>query len=519
MRFVNRHDEELNPLVRSMIRGALGVVFGFVLAALPTQAAELADAITVQIVRPDLQGERVIDLFKGSRAASPAAALAAWKYAGRGAVSLGKPLEAAIAAFNPGMVREFRGLDGTEIVVGFTSGTGRPHWSARSPNDDGTYAAFTTALALTDGANEEPIGDVPVLRLGPPGSAVSARRDGRLVLASSRDDLIAALDRAVMTPESRAGFHVRLDPPGLKALTTVTGRRLSAGFDAMGCREALGWASLDDETLSFEVTARLTASVKAAPSLDPSWLAAIPATGVLQAVSVALDTRPEALDAVFGVLDRIDRADPARVDLAPLRTRLNLLAVAARVRPEVDLWPDLRGVTFALLVDNAGKTDGAIIALHTNSPDSATRIAGKTFPRLASSFIQGGKVADSGPTLGKVANKPLSLTTRGATVIVGWGETALAAATDAWDHPGRSAGEAIRAAWGATSPQRVGALWPGRLRSVPRPLAQALAEAPPVVWQGRAEGENSRDIVRWSGLRGVIRRWLEALPLETPPDR
>ena len=132
----------------------------------------VAVAVAVRAVRPDVQGERLIGLFRGSRAASPAAALAAWKHATGGRFSLGKPLEAALAALNPPMARELKILDGAELLVGFAPG-GPTRWQAVVPNDDGSLAAMATALALTDGAREDPLGGVPVLPARP------ARRGAR----------------------------------------------------------------------------------------------------------------------------------------------------------------------------------------------------------------------------------------------------------------------------------------------------------------------------------------------------
>ena len=143
------------------------------------------EAIAVRAVRPVEQGERLIDLFRGSHP-HPAAALAAWKQATGGRVSLGKPLEAAIAALNPGMIHELKSLDGSDFLIGFAPET---RWRAIFPHDDGSLAALGVALALTDGAREEPLGSVPVLRLGPPGAPLSASRPGRLALASTRDGL------------------------------------------------------------------------------------------------------------------------------------------------------------------------------------------------------------------------------------------------------------------------------------------------------------------------------------------
>lgn len=516
------------------LRSRLGAL---VLAVFPSpaRAAEAPEtALTVRLVRPQEQGERLIDLFRGARAPNPAAALAAWKHATGGRGSLGKPLEAAVAALNPAMVREFRGLDGAEFALGFAPTTGSARWRATVPNDDDSFAALASALALTDGAVEEPFGSAPVLRVGPAGAPLAAVRDGRLALGSTREELRAALDRLHTPPAPEpgpSGVRARLDPDGLRGLTSPAGRRLSAWFDALGYTEADGRLSLDGAALTCEVTARLNPAAPGVspPVLDPSWLDTIPSAGVVAAAAAALDTSAGSLDAAFAALDRVDRADPARAGVAPLRTRLNLLAAAARVRPEADLWPNLKGVTAAFLVDDAGRPSGAVVALHATTPDAAGRIARDVLPRLSASFLAGRKAdnqgqpaADGVTPLGTVDGRPLSCTTRGRTVLIGWGDGSLAAALEASEHPERSAGAALREGWGAVPPQRAGGLWVGRLRAVAAPgspLALALAASPPVVWQGRNAGATARDVARWPGLDTTVRRWLDALPLEPPPDR
>jgi hypothetical protein len=117
---------------------------------------------------------------------------------------------------------------------------------------------------------------------------------------------------------------------------------------------------------------------------------------------------------------------------------------------------------------------------------------------------------------------PVEAAARGASVWIGWGEGVLGESLEAAGHHQRSAGALIRSSWGASAPQRAGAFWPGRtdqLIAPGSPLARALNDAPPVVWQGRIDGPVARDEVVWNGLRGVVRRWLDALPLEPPPDR
>jgi hypothetical protein len=491
------------------------------------------DAVTVRVVRPDEQLERVIGLFRGAKAKDPAAALAGWKHATGGAKSLGKPLEAAIAALNPAMIPELRGLDETRLTFGFDQGTGRLHWRSVVPHDDGSLAALRAALALTDGAADEPIGEVTVLRLGPPGSALSVHRADRAVFASNRVELRAGLESDVPVPSDRfsaPGWHLQLDPAGLRAISNVDGKRLSEALDAIGCKTAEAWTGLDNQTLSLSVTTRHAPALPGGPAIEPTWLAAIPAEGVLAACTFALGTEADALAGTFAVLDRVERADPARAGVAPLRTRLNLIASAARVRPEIDLWPNLRGFTVVVLVDPGGETRGALLSLHATSVESAARIAGQVLPRLVTSLTRA-KPPEPGPAaepnlkdirrLGVVDGKPLAATTRGTSVLIGWGRGSLEKGLDALSDPSHSEAETIRRGWGASPPQRAGALWPGLLKRVSppdSPLARALHEAPPVVWRGWTSGETSRDEVRWTQLDAVIRRWLEMLPLETPDE-
>ena len=113
-----------------------------------------------------------------------------------------------------------------------------------------------------------------------------------------------------------------------------------------------------------------------------SW---IPADEAAAFASIALGRGPAYWDVLFAAADRVDRDDPARANLAPLRTRVNLLAAAAGARLEADLWPHLRGMTFALLVDPRGpsRPERALIALHIDEETAARRIADEVLPRLA----------------------------------------------------------------------------------------------------------------------------------------
>ena len=83
--------------------------------AVEGETAAEGGGIVIRLVHPDRQAVAMLDLFHGARVAHPAAALVAWKRCTRDPDLLGKPLEAAIAMFNPEMAREWRVLHDAEL--------------------------------------------------------------------------------------------------------------------------------------------------------------------------------------------------------------------------------------------------------------------------------------------------------------------------------------------------------------------------------------------------------------------
>lgn len=504
-----------------MVQKAIGVLALLAASAGLARGAEPTEALTVRLVRPDQQLERLIGLFEGTRAAHPAAALAAWKRANGRRQGLGKAREAAIAALNPGMVRELRSLDEARGGLGLDPLDGHTRWYAVAPGDDGSFAALASALILTDGGPDLPHQGVAVDRLGPPGSALVARVPGTLILAGSRADLPAALKMQAgaaesLPPSVPSGLEFRLDPAALAVAGPVARRRLAEAIRGAGVQAVEGTAALEGETVRIAWTGRLEAAPGTSP-IEPGWLDWIPADGTLAAVAVTLDPGPHAWDAAFAWADRVEKADPARAQVAPLRARLNVLALAARVRPEIDLWPRLRGLTAFVAVDPQGEARGAVVALHATDETSAERLAAEVLPRLAASFTPGSKRTEpaGGTEVGRLAlisGRPLEAARRGSTVVAGWGEGLVASSLAAHDDPAHSAsaGASIRRPWADRLPHRAGAFWPGRLGN---PL---LAEAPPVVWLGRNDGAATHDLVLATGLHGVVRRLLDRLPLDPP---
>jgi len=509
-----------------------GLASAILMSAAPARAVEPPEAaprpaVTIRLVGPDRQLDRFLALFQGAKAPSPAAALAGWKRtpAAVGPGALTKRGEAIIALGNPAMVRELRTLDGTEVAIGFDD-AGRARWSATVPADDGTFAALATALALSGGGAEEAIGPARVDRLGPPGSALMARVGATVIAAGTRPDLRAALDRLPLEPPAPGpGLRFRLDPAALGTAGPQPRGRLAAALRALGCREIRGDAGLDGESVALIVTGRWPDRPAGGRPLDPAWLDWFPTDRTLAAVALALDPRPEAWDAAFAAADRIEKADPARAHLAPLRSRLNLLALAAGVRPEADLWPHLLGVSAAATAEPSGPVDGVLVALHLDGEAAAVRFADRVLPRLAARFRLDARDADAPPDpagtrrLGRFGGRPLAVARRGATVLVGWGDATLPAAFEAHDHHvSHRLGEVFRLTRGL---RRAGAFWPGRLPGLPAdsPLGFALGVTP-VFWSGVGDGSATRDKVGWEGLRvGAIRRFLERLPMDPPPDQ
>jgi hypothetical protein len=488
-------------------------------APVPSPAAEPAAAVTARIAHPDEQGAAILALFRGARAPHPAAALAAWRRAtGK---HLSKGAEALIAVLNPAMIAELKTLDGATFVLSPEPDTGRACWSAAVPHDDGTFAALATALVLTDGAGDAPVGAVPVDRLGPPGAPLMARQGERVVLAGARGDLQSALARAPAAAPAGAapGLYLALDPSALGTAGPLAQRRAAEALRALGCRDARVHAAFERDALTLNVTSRFTEPVNG-PGVQPRWLDWAPAGATLAVAAWGVDRRPEAWDRAFALADRVERADPARAGVAPLRTRLNLLAAAAKVRPEVDLWPVLAGITACALAER-GDVTGALVALHATDEAAAARLADTVLPRLLAARSEppaAAKSATTGRALGRLGGRPVSVARRGTTVVLGWGETALAQGLDAFENPERSAGPLVRATWAGTAPPRAGAFWPGRLKALGG-TAFAAANAPPVLWWGRDEGRATHDVIRWAGLDGLVRRLLDGLPLDPPPDR
>jgi hypothetical protein len=510
-------------------------------------SADENEPLIVRLVHPDRQAAEFLRLFAGSRASSPAAALATWKQATRNPGQLGKPIEAVIAMFNPDMVPEWRVLDGAELQLGFDPGDGSPRWFAIVPHDDGTVAAAITASRLTY-PDDEPLREegreTPVARLGRSGVPLAVQVGSRLTLGSSRAELLRGIHSIPLAVNPAdpldSGLCFSLDA---KRLTTPRSgslelRRTIEALHGMDCRRVEGTLAVKEGRLSFDITTTFEEpqtprrEATKTQTVEPKWLEHFPADNLMAIVSVAVDPEPTSWARVFSLADRVERADPARVGVAPLRSRLNLFAVAAGLKPEADLLPHLRGVSAGIWCDprQPGTPIGALLVLHLDEAPNAERLARDFFPRLGS-LLQGraGAGQAAGPPgearrVGILLGRNLSVWQQQRDVMIAWGDDALTAPLNAKVPPSRSIAGVydVSRREERAAPQRFGAFWPGRLirpdNSLnPSPATlRAFADDPPVVWWGWNEGNRALDQIQWPDLAGRVRRLLETIPLDPP---
>ncbi len=510
------------------------------------EPATSSEPITIRLVHPDRQAAAMLRRFEGCAAAHPAAALAAWKRSTRDPGQLGKPLEAVISFFNPEMVQEWGVFHDARFQLGFDPETGLRRWRLAVPGDDGTLAALVTAMRLSGGSDEPPVGNgmMAVNRLGGPLAAVAVRGARGVVLASSRAELDRNLSPGIPSAPTRpeaphileragppvlageSGLLFQIEPGRLTvpAHGTVATRRLIELARGLGCRLITGSLGLVAEHLDLEIASRLEPVGRSATgdsgslAIDPHWLTWIPAQECVIVASLATGRGVGYWDGVFALADRVDRADPARANLAPLRTRINLLASAVGARIEADLWPHLHGVTVAWLAnpENPEQSGCAVAVLQMDHDRAAAQLVSQVLPRLATLW---------GGAKGRPGGRPLEFVVRGQLVLIGWGDRALETMLRTAEHPEQSVEPLIGAAregLGSEKLTRLGAYWPGRMRlpvkglDGPTPLVATLAQGPPIVWTGWSRDGEARDRVRWQDLHGLVRRFLDAIPLQPP---
>ena len=494
-------------------------------------------------IHPDQQLRSLLNLFEGARYPHPAAAMTAWKLARGEEVkrlqyrirpgeegSLGKPLEAVITLLNPEMVAELRSLHQATLLLD-RSPIGDWSWSAVVPTDDGTFSALITAMTLTDGVLEEPLPGGAVHRLGPPGSPLAWVRARQIRIASTRAMLSRDQERNLTLPEIEAGLTgaVQLDALGsrLRTGTATTWERAvgkaAAALKAQFVTMAVTSAESNDSArliVRGEFTDQLGSRSE---PVRPEWLARLPWKRAAVVGGMGIDPSVASWNRSLELLDAIDRASPARSGLAPLGVRVTLAAAAAGLRPEFDLWGKLRGLTFCAWGELRG--DQVVPTWIVVAP-ARDRQAAEEIQQILRHEPANPAGKNRGGFLPRLVALPSdwlrNLSVREDRVVLVSDEIARAALLEA-----EAAGElppwpklAVDAELSTiqrvmrVQPDRVPSGW---LASLPAALATAISHGPPVVWAGGQSGNRSRDWITLTGLKPVVRQWLEQVPIPPMP--
>lgn len=499
---------------RSLVGGGLRVIalqVGFLVAALAQAPQE--PALSIRLDRPAEQLRRAIALFEGTTAPHPAAALSQWKRATGGKLTLGKTLEALIAAMNPGMIEELRSFDDAEFQLTFPADAETARWNATLPGDAShLFAAFATAMALTDGGPEPALGPFQVDRLGPKPDGILMAHDGsRVILGGDPEDLrrgLARLNAAPPAPGSISGVRLTLYPERFRNPPSLAVQRALEAARGLSLQRLAIHADIDGETFRIESEGRSAPVFEDDQrGIDPSWVALPSSDRAMAIAAMRFDGSPAGLDRLFAVVDHIEKSDPSRAKAAPARTRLNLLALTAGIRPEVELWPKLEGISACLIGDRAEPLAAAVVGLHLIDEASAERLAVEVLPKLSRSF--GLKEAGNG-ALGTIAGQAVTLRRQGKSVLVVWGTVGESAPLSA---PWQALPDENRAS-------RILQVLPGRVpvhADTGSPLAEALDALPPIVWEGTQRDGLAIDRLQINGLKRAVRVFLDRLPREAPP--
>ncbi len=326
------------------------------------------------------------------------------------------------------------------------------------------------------------------------------RRGEAVVVSGDRQGLVETWNRQGLVeatwPDS-TGYQARIDFPTLSAGSSLIARRWGDTAQALGLRNLNLQVGLQNDSLLLESRGLLTDPDPAAPGrVEPAWVDDLP-PDASAAVFFALSASGATVDRLFSALDQAVLPEEGEPRPAPARVRLNLLANLAGVRPEVDLWPHLRGLSAFVRMGEDGRPDRSVLVLHTNSEDSARTLADRVVPRLLKSSGQSANVQRDG----------LSVLIASDHDSVAW----VVEARHLAEHP---AADLLRPAWADRPVSRCGALWPGRWPGwIDEPtIASALHSAPPIVWWGRREGSQEVDRLRWPDLKPTVARWVSAVP-------
>jgi hypothetical protein len=435
-------------------------------------------------------------------------------------------------------------MHGAKLVANWDPAHGRPTWYALVPRDDGTIAAAVTAGRLSDGVADTPLNvdgnQIAVERLGRPGALLAARAGETLIFGSTRDELLRAM-RSLPSghtplptatgradPEEAAlagpgapfgsGAIFDLDPIRLATEPTLPLPARAAGelLRGLSCHNLHGRLALEGDCLGLDFSTLVRIEDAAGSTLwngtapiDPAWLESVPSSGAMAVAMLAFRPTREFWDSAFALADRVEKTDPARAELAPLRTRLNLLAMTSGIRLEADVWPHLSGLTAAVLGDTSrpGRPTGVLLALHLDSEVAAEKL-----------------VSQSARGLAKLIGREVAAWRKGRDVVVAWGNGVATAARDAAARPDLSVAPIYRTSMlqaGKPPPHRLVVFWPARCWPLEKdafarsPAWSVMTDDPPALWLGWNQENKAIDSINWPGLERRVHRFLEQIPLRT----
>jgi hypothetical protein len=329
-----------------------------------------------------------------------------------------------------------------------------------------------------------------------------APHNDRVILGRVSDDLRRGRERLneprAASDSSRIRIHIA--PEQFGAMPSLPAQRLIEAARGLALTRIDLDAALEGETFSIETAGQSSRPFEDEAGIDPSWLNLPSSDRAFIVAALKFDHSEPGLERMFSLADRIEKTDPAKAKVAPARTRLNLLAFGLGVRPEVDLWPKLAGVSACVVGNDDGEPTGAVLALHAIDEPSAQRLATDVLPKLARA------AGLKGEGLGTIAERPLAVSVLGKSVVVTWGAVAESPKQD-WP-----LADAPPCRFFLVRPDRI----PGLAR-LGTPLAAGLAALPPIIWEGRQRDGLTFDRLRVVGLKGAVKAFLEALPRQPAP--
>lgn len=494
--------------------------------------------------------EHVLDLFNQSPYQSPAQAVAAAKASGISPSGGNKTIEAALSLFNPDMATNLGSLEKSVFSLEPNFLNKSIDWRFGVLNDDGTFDAIVTALALDQSMTEPGFAGRTIERLGP--NLVVAKSKNEIyfgpdlkmihqVISSQSDARIADLQSPL-----KSGLWLRANPRKWPAslgrnmqefIALQALKRFSAGSDVE--LRIFPWGeSIQAECIDF------LRDVPVSP-VQPSWLDRWePALRgrIMAQVSFGLNPRKPFWNQFFKIATELERSIPGREKVASLRDRLNLAALLAKVSPETDLYPNLVGLTVGAVTPDDPRVPPTIVAtLHTRDIKSTQTLVEKVVVpvvRTLGSDPQTPKQLQLKPRtdgnirgLSIVQGRPMYLFIDGTDVCLIWGARNVAEAV-VKQKLTSSDGQTVAGKWlgqfaKAGPVHRVASIYPESivrwrvmLGEIPTLWTDSISGTPPIVWLGRTQAGASRDIIAYSGSRQFVNQLLARIPeqkaLKTP---